>query len=141
MQTNQISTQARGLALSTHAHWILRLGFSAVYIPKGIEKLIDLNGFSEMMGLPFAVALLVALAELAGGLAVLAGGAPRLPHRDVLTRLGALATVPVILGAIIMVHWGQWSFVPSATHPMGGMEFQAVLLLLAGYFLVRGNRA
>lgn len=141
MQTNQISTQTRGFALSTHAHWILRLGFSAVYIPKGIEKLIDLNGFSEMMGLPFAVALLVALAELAGGLAVLAGGAPRLPHRDVLTRLGALATVPVILGAIIMVHWGQWSFVPSATHPMGGMEFQAVLLLLAGYFLVRGNRA
>ena len=61
--------------------------------------------------------------------------------RDLVTRLGGLAIVPVMLGAIIMVHSGQWSFVPSETHPMGGMEFQVVLTLIALYFVIKGNRA
>jgi putative oxidoreductase len=38
-----------------------------------------------------------------------------------------------------MVHWGQWSFVASDSHPMGGMELQVVLLLIGLYFLIRGN--
>ena len=45
--------------------------------------------------------------------------------------LAGLAIVPVMLGAIFMVHWGRWSFSPTETHPMGGMEFQVVLLLIA----------
>jgi putative oxidoreductase len=44
-----------------------------------------------------------------------------------------------MIGAIVMVHWGQWSFVATDTHPMGGMEFQVVLLLMGLYYLVRGN--
>lgn len=90
-----------------------------------------------MMGLPVAVALLVALAEVGGGLAVLIGPALR---RDWLTRVGGLVTVPVMIGAIAMVHWGQWSFVASDTHPMGGMEFQVVLLALGLWFALTGNR-
>jgi len=39
------------------------------------------------------------------------------------------------------VHWGQWSFVPSASHPMGGMEFQVVLMLIMLYLVVTGNRS
>ncbi len=35
--------------------------------------------------------------------------------------------------------WPQWSFVPSESHPMGGMEFQVLLLLTSLYFLVKGN--
>jgi putative oxidoreductase len=62
-------------------------------------------------------------------------------RRDWMTRLAALATIPVLVGAIVMVHWGQWSFVASETHPMGGMEFQVVLLLMALYFVIRGNGA
>jgi putative oxidoreductase len=46
-----------------------------------------------------------------------------------------------MLGAIAMVHWPRWSFVPSETHPMGGMEFQVVLMLLGLFFALRGNRA
>ena len=56
-----------------------------------------------------------------------------------MTRLAALATIPVLIGAIVLVHWGQWSFVATETHPMGGMEFQVVLLLMALYFVIRGN--
>jgi len=44
-----------------------------------------------------------------------------------------------LLGAIFMVHWGRWNFTPAEGFPMGGMEFQVVLLLMALYFLVMGN--
>lgn len=121
--------------------WLLRIALAAVYVPKGVDKLTNLEGFAGMMELAVGVALLVALAEVLGGLAVLLGGFFAGAVNDVLTRLGALATLPVILGAIFMVHWGQWSFVPSDTHPMGGMEFQVVLLLLGLYFLIRGRHA
>lgn len=40
-----------------------------------------------------------------------------------------------------MVHRGQWSFVASESHPMGGMEFQVVLTLIALYFVAKGNDA
>ena len=47
--------------------------------------------------------------------------------------------IPVLLGAIVMVHGPRWSFVPTEAFPMGGMEFQVVLLLLASWFLIVGN--
>ena len=56
-----------------------------------------------------------------------------------MTRLGGLVTVPVMIGAIAMIHWGQWRFVATDSHPMGGMEFQVVLLLMGLYYLGRGN--
>ncbi|MFN3835642.1 MAG: DoxX family protein [Glycocaulis sp.] len=134
-------TSFSATALATHSHWLLRIAFSAVYLPKGIDKIADISGFAAMMGLPWYVATLVALAEIAGGLGVLLGGIPRVPLRDTLTRLGGLATLPVIMGAILMVHWGQWSFMATESHPMGGMEFQTVLLLLGIYFVARGSKA
>jgi putative oxidoreductase len=45
----------------------------------------------------------------------------------------------VLLGAIIMVHAPRWNFVPAEGFPMGGMEFQVVLTLMALYFLIVGN--
>jgi putative oxidoreductase len=119
-----------------HAHWLLRVGLASVFLFHGIGKLAGPAQFAEMMQLPLMVALLVAFAEVGGGLAVLAGGALR---KDWMTRLGGLAVVPVMVGAIVMVHWGQWSFVATESHPMGGMEFQVVLLLIGLYFALRGN--
>jgi putative oxidoreductase len=120
-----------------HAHWLPRIAFASVFLFHGVGKLVDVNGFASMMGLPLMAAWLVTFAELAGGLAVLVGP---LLHRDWITRLGGLAGVPVLIGAIAMVHWGRWSFVPSDSHPMGGMEFQVVLLLMALWFTAVGNR-
>jgi putative oxidoreductase len=122
---------------SNHAHWGLRLALAGVFIYHGISKFAGLPQFAEMMQLPYAIALFVALAELGGGVLVLAGPLTR----DWITRVGAAMIIPVMLGAIFMVHWGQWNFVPSETHPMGGMEFQVTLLLVALYLVLRGNKA
>jgi len=122
-----------------YAHWLLRLSFAAVFIYHGFGKLQNLAGFAEMAQLSMLVATLVALAEFLGGLAVLLGGMCK-SKGGMLTKLGGLAVAPVMLGAIFMVHWGQWSMMPTETHPMGGIEFQVVLLSIALYFAVMGNQ-
>jgi putative oxidoreductase len=38
-----------------------------------------------------------------------------------------------------MVHWPQWSFAPTESAPMGGMEFQISMVLLGVYFLLHGK--
>ena len=122
-------------SLRPHAHWLLRATLACVFIIHGFGKLLDLSGFAEMMGLSLAVSALVAFAEAAGGIGIIVGAFTK----DIVTRLAGLAIIPVMFGAIVMVHWGKWSFMPSETHPAGGMEFQVVLLLIAAYFLVTGN--
>ena len=128
--------------LAGHAHWLLRATLASVFIYHGVLKLANLEANAEFLGLSISIVLLVALAETVGGALVLLGGVSKIaPSAAWLTRLGAAMIVPVMAGAIVMVHWGQWTFVPSQTHPMGGMEFQVVLLLIALYFTVKGNKA
>ena len=128
--------------LAGHAHWLLRATLASVFIYHGVLKLANLEANAEFLGLSISIVLLVALAETVGGALVLLGGVSKIaPSAAWLTRLGAAMIVPVVAGAIVMVHWGQWTFVPSQTHPMGGMEFQVVLLLIALYFTVKGNKA
>ena len=122
-------------SLKPHAHWLLRIGLASVFLYHGSGKLMDLGGFSQMTGLPTAVAALVALAEVAGGIGIIVGAFTN----DLITRLAGLAIVPVMLGAIFMVHWGRWDFMAAEGFPMGGMEFQVVLLLTALFFVVMGN--
>ena len=92
-----------------------------------------------MMSLSIPVAVLVALAEVAGGLFVLGGGFRTDKLGDMMTRLGASLIIPVMIGAVILVHWGRWNFVPSEDFPMGGMEFQISLLFVCVYLLLKGN--
>lgn len=122
--------------LAPHAHWLLRVALASVFIFHGVGKFPTLAQFAEMMNLPIAVALLVALAETVGGILVLAGGL----GRDWMTRLGAAMFLPVMIGAIAMVHWPRWSFTPAEGFPMGGMEFQVVLALVSLYLVVKGNK-
>ncbi len=122
-------------SLKPNAHWLLRIGLASVFIFHGIGKAMNLGGFSDMSGLPTAVAGLVTLAELAGGVGIIVGAFTN----DLITRLSGLAIIPVMLGAIFMVHWGRWNFTPAEGFPVGGMEFQVVLLVMALYFLVMGN--
>jgi len=124
-------------SIKSHSHWLLRLALASVFVFHGFGKFLDLGGFSQMMGLNISVAVLVAFAEVAGGVGIIVGAFTK----DIVTRLAGAAIAPVMLGAIVMVHWGQWSFMASDTHPAGGMEFQFVLLLLALYFIVTGNGA
>ncbi len=120
---------------SGQAHWALRIAIGSVFIVHGLTKFPALEGMSQMMGLPVAVIALLAAVEALGGLLVILGGF----FQDWMTRLGALMLIPTMIGAISMVHWGQWSFAPSDTHPMGGMQFQVVLILIMLYLVIKGN--
>ncbi len=122
-------------SLKPHAHWLLRIGLAGVFVFHGVGKAMDLGAFSQMTGLPTAVVALVTFAELAGGIGIIVGAFTN----DLITRLAGLAVTPVLLGAIFMMHWGRWNFTPAEGFPMGGMEFQVVLLLTALFFLVMGN--
>ena len=93
-----------------------------------------------MLPISYTEVVLVALAETVGGLLVLLGGLNSGRLFDLATRIGAALNILVIIGAISIVHWGRWNFVPSETHPMGGFEFQAVLLLVMLFLVVTGNR-
>jgi len=129
-----------GERLNLNAHWLLRLSLASVFIYHGLLKFLNLEGFAQMLPISYLQVVLVAMAETAGGLLVLLGGFRSDPLSDLATRIGAALNMPVIIGAIGIVHWGQWNFVPSATHPMGGMEFQIVLMLTMGYLIITGNK-
>ncbi len=122
-------------SLKPHAHWLLRIGLASVFLYHGLYKVMNFGGFSQMMRLPTSVAALVTFAELAGGVGIIVGAF----SKDLITRVAGLAMAPILLGAIFMVHWGQWNFAPAEGFPMGGMEFQVVLLLTALFFVVMGN--
>jgi putative oxidoreductase len=122
--------------LAQQAHWAPRIALASVFLFHGLTKFPNLSGMAEMMGLPVAILTLVALAEAAGGALIIVGAFTK----DIVTRLAGLLLIPPMLGAIGMVHWGRWSFTPAEGFPMGGMEFQVTLLLLAVYFVLRGNR-
>ncbi len=126
--------------LYRNAHWLLRMALASVLIFHGTLKLMNLEGFAEMLPISYLQVVLVALAEAGGGLLVLIGGLREGPLFDLATRVGAALNIPVLIGAISIVHWGRWNFVPTETHPMGGFEFQAVLLLLTLFIVVAGNR-
>ena len=126
--------------ITLNAHWLLRIALASVLVFHGALKLANLEGFAQMLPISYLQVVLVALAETGGGLLVLVGGFRDDVISDLATRVGAALNIPVLIGAIAIVHWGQWNFVPSATHPMGGFEFQAVLLLLVLYLVVTGNR-
>lgn len=125
-------------AVALHAHWLLRGALASVFIYMGIDKFLGggIEMFAAMMELPYVLALLVALTEIGAGVLIVAGALTN----DWISRLGALMAVPVLLGAIVMEHWGQWHFMATPTHPLGGMMFQVTLVLVALYILIRGNK-
>ena len=126
--------------LTTNAHWLLRIALASVFVFHGVLKLMNLEGFAQMLPISYTEVVLVALAETGGGLLVLLGGFRDGALSDLATRIGAALNIPVIIGAISIVHWGRWNFVPSESHAMGGFEFQAVLLLVLLFFVIMGNR-
>ena len=123
-----------------NAHWFLRFALASVFIYHGAMKLLNLEATAQMLPISYLEVVLVATAETVGGLLVLLGGFRQDGLSDLATRIGAALNLPVMIGAISIVHWGRWNFVPSETHPMGGFEFQAVLILIMLYFVFTGNR-
>ena len=119
------------------AHWPIRLAMAGIFIFHGAGKVM-MPAMAAMMGMSETVWMLLGAVEAAAGLGFIVGGLKQGDLGILLTRLSGLAIIPIMIGAIYMVHWPQWSFVVSATHPMGGMEFQVLILSVAIYAFVTG---
>ena len=115
--------------LSPHVHWGLRLSLAATFLYHGATKL-PVEG--PMMGMPAALVWMLALAELAAGVMLIAGAF----GKEVLTRVGALIVIVVMVGAIGMVHAKNGFNVMN-----GGMEFQILMLVSGLYLAAKGNDA
>lgn len=126
--------------LNKNAHWLLRIGLASVFFYHGALKLINLEGFAAMLPISYFEVVLVALAETGGSVLLLIGGFSSNRLSDLATRIGAALNIPVMIGAISMIHWGRWNFLPSESHPMGGIEFQVFLVLVMLYLVVTGNK-
>ena len=126
--------------LTANAHWLLRISVASVFLYHGILKFSNLQGFATMLPISYTQVVLVALAEV-GSVLVILGGFRNDVLSDLATRIGAALNIPVMVGAIALVHWGRWNFVPADTHPMGGMEFQVVLVLVLLFLAITGNKA
>ena len=96
--------------LTSNAHWLLRIALASVFVFHGVLKLMNLEGFSQMLPISYTEVVLVALAETGGGLLVLFGGLGNDRIFDLATRIGAALNIPVIIGAISMIHWGRWNY-------------------------------
>lgn len=126
--------------IASNTHWLLRIAIASVFLFHGLLKFANLEAFASMLPISYTEVVLVALAETCGSLLLILGGVGNSRFFDLATRVGALLNIPVMIGAIAMVHWGQWNFVPSETHPMGGFQFQAVLILVMLYIAITGNQ-
>jgi putative oxidoreductase len=82
-----------------------------VFTPAGTAQ------FFGSLGLPGALAYVVILAEVVGGIALIAG---------VYSRIVALALTPILLGAIFTVHGPAGFFF---SNPNGGWEFLALWIV------------
>ena len=116
--------------------WFIRLPFAVTFAGHGAGKLLMPAASAQMLDLPISLTVLVGVAEVLAGIGAVVGGIERAPRRALIDRLTGLAAAPVLLGAIALVHWPRWSFVASDSHPLGGMEFQVLLLGVALYLLL-----
>ncbi len=82
------------------------------------------------MGMPAAMVWMLALAEVAAGVMLIAGAF----GKEILTRIGAMIVIVVMVGAIALVHAKNGFNVMN-----GGMEFQILMLLTGLYLAAKGN--
>jgi putative oxidoreductase len=109
---------------------ILRVAVGAIFIAHGAQKFFLLGipavagGFAQG-GIPMAsfMAPLIASVELLGGIALVAG---------LLTRVAALGTAFVMLGAMSLVHMKGGFFLPA------GIEYTVVLLSASVALILTG---
>lgn len=129
-------TQSNNLP-ADYAATLLRVASGTLFLAHGLLKVNVFTvagtvGFFESLGLPGVLAYLTIVAEIGGGLALIAG---------VAVRLVSLALIPVLLGASWVHSSNGWLFSSEG----GGWEFPlfwtlvqgAIALLGAGAFALR----
>ncbi|MFA5515561.1 MAG: DoxX family protein [Desulfuromonadales bacterium] len=122
---------------------ILRVSLGVVFFPHGAQKVLGWFGghglsgtlqyFTEGMGIPYVLALLVIIAELLGSLALIAG---------LLTRPAAFGIASVMVGAIYNVHWQYGFFMNWGGQQAGeGFEYHLLAIAIALALMVKGGGA
>jgi putative oxidoreductase len=120
---------------------ILRLTLGLVMFPHGAQKLLGwfggfgFNGtmgfFTQKMGLPWLIALLIIIGESFGSVALLAG---------FLTRFTAASLAVIMLGAIALVHLPNGFFMNWFGQQQGeGYEYHLLVIGIAAALLVTGG--
>jgi putative oxidoreductase len=123
------------------AGFILRVTLGLVMFPHGAQKLLGWFGgfgfdgtmgfFTQKMGLPWLIALLVIIGESFGSVALLAG---------FLTRFVAASLAVIMLGAITMVHLPNGFFMNWFGQQKGeGYEYHLLVIGVAVALLVTGG--
>lgn len=116
-----------------YAALVLRLGLGGMYLAHGLIKLFVFTpagtaGFFESIGYPASLGYLVMIAEIGGGLLLMAG---------VFVRWVAVALIPVLLGAL-QVHFASGFLFSSQG---GGWEYPALLIIVSVSVAMMGNGA
>jgi putative oxidoreductase len=133
-----------GKLLSTQddiAPLVMRVMLGSVFFPHGAQKVLGwfggygltgtLNFFTETMGVPLIVALLVIAAEFLGALGLIVG---------FLTRLAALGVASVMAGAIFLVHLPNGFFMNWSGQQAGeGFEYHLLAIALALALMITGG--
>ncbi|HSC56202.1 MAG TPA: DoxX family protein [Nitrospira sp.] len=120
---------------------ILRLTLGFVMVPHGAQKLLGwfggfgfdgtMGSFTQKMGLPWLIALLIIIGESFGSLALLAG---------LLTRFTAASLAVIMFGAITLVHLPHGFFMNWFGQQKGeGFEYHLLVIGIAAALLVTGG--
>jgi len=120
---------------------VLRLFLGGVFLPHAAQKVLGwfggqgfegtINFFTNQMGVPLFVALLIISAESLGAIGLILG---------FLTRLCALGIICVMSGAIYMVHLSNGFFMNwFGTQAGEGFEYHLLAIGMALALLIRGG--
>jgi hypothetical protein len=120
------------------AHWALRIPLGGMLLYYGTQKLPDAFVAPGSYGVPAALFVLAAMAEILGPIALFIGGIIETwrPKNngiqlagDILTRAGAFAGAAAVAGVIAFFYWGTLTIA----------DLQVMALGLAVFMLFRGN--
>jgi putative oxidoreductase len=120
---------------------ILRLFLGLVMLPHGLQKTIGSFGgygfsgtmgfFTDTLGLPWLVALLVILGESLGAIGLITG---------TISRFCAAGLVLIMSGAIAMAHWQHGFFMNWYGKQQGeGFEYHLLVIGMALALMVSGS--
>lgn len=127
----------------TDNHWtglIARVILGLLMLPHGLQKTFGLFGgygyngtmgwLTQTMHIPSLIAFLVIVAEFVGAVSLIAGFA---------TRFWSFVMIPLMLGAVLMVHMPHGLFMNwSGTAGGEGYEYHIAIIALAVISLVNG---
>jgi putative oxidoreductase len=119
------------MTFANYGALITRLAFGGVLLSHGLLKVFVFTlpgavGFFESQGFPGFTAYVVVTGEIIGGIAIMLG---------LYTRLAALLSIPILLGATLVHAGNGWLF----TNTGGGWEYPVFLIFVAVSVALHGN--